>query len=205
MTVAQMESATQVYLASASPRRSELLNQIGVRHEIIATNIDEIPLAGERPDQYVIRLARAKADAGLLACRGKAKLPVLGADTEVVIDDAILGKPANEAESIAMLLRLAGRSHTVYTAVAIVHEETRHCLLSTSTVTFRGMSEAEACAYWNSGEPIDKAGGYGIQGLGAIFIARLEGSYSGVMGLPLYETAQLLQRCGITLLSSNKK
>ena len=205
MTTPQHESAIQLYLASTSPRRRELLNQIGVRHEVVAVVIDENPIAGERADNYVIRLAQAKAVAGKLACRGKTNLPVLGADTAVVVDDMILGKPANEAEGVAMLSRLAGRSHIVHTAVAIVRDEIHHYLLSTSTVSFRHITETEALAYWNSGEPADKAGGYAVQGLGAIFIARLEGSYSGVMGLPLYETAQLLRRCGITLLSPNNK
>lgn len=199
MTATQKQAAIQIYLASASPRRRELLRQIGVSHEIISTDIDENPIAGERPDQYVIRLAQAKASAGAVASRGKANLPVLGADTAVVIDGMILGKPADEAEGVAMLLRLSGRSHTVYTAVAVVRDEIHRCLLSTSTVTFRAITEAEARAYWSSGEPADKAGGYAVQGLAAIFIARLEGSYSGVMGLPLYETAQLLQRCGVAL------
>lgn len=190
-----------IYLASQSPRRRELLTQMGVVHEIVVVEVDENPLPSEAPEVYVIRMALAKARAGALRLTQK-KLPVLGADTSVVVDGQILGKPRDQADGIAMLQRLAGRCHQVLTAVAMVdpgdldHAASR---LSVSTVTFREISDAESRAYWQTGEPIDKAGGYGIQGYAAIFIKHLEGSFSGVMGLPLYETAELMQEFEIDI------
>lgn len=183
-------------LASSSPRRRALLEQIGVAHRAQAVDIDERRLPGETPEDYVQRLALAKARAGAAATAGYG-LPVLGADTAVVLDGEILQKPAGREEALAMLSRLSGRSHRVLTAVALAgaRESLRLCA---STVRFRPISAAEALAYWETGEPLDKAGGYAIQGRGAVFVTRLEGSYSGVVGLPLYETAQMLAEHGLT-------
>ena len=168
-----------LYLASASPRRRELLTQIGVPLSVLATAIDESPLPNETPAAYVERLARGKAAAGLAMLEGRGEDGcVLGADTSVVIDGRILGKPVDQAEGLAMLAALSGREHQVLTAVALAAAE-------------------EALRYWQSGEPADKAGGYAIQGLGAIFVSRIEGSYSAVVGLPLCETAELLREFGI--------
>jgi septum formation protein len=182
-----------IHLASQSPRRRELLAQIGVRHDVIAVEVDETPRAGEAPAEYVLRLALAKARAGH---RLRPDRPVLGADTAVVQDDRILGKPLDRQDAAAMLAQLSGREHRVLTAVALVgdREETR---LSVSRVRFRPIDAAEAAAYWETGEPADKAGGYAVQGLGALFVESIGGSYSGVMGLPLFETGELLRRAGI--------
>ncbi|SDR71736.1 Maf family protein [Pseudomonas oryzae] len=185
-----------LHLASASPRRRELLLQIGVPHQRVAAPIDESVLPGETPAAYVERLARAKAAAGLAAL-GAADACVLGADTAVVLDGRILGKPADRADGLAMLAALSGREHEVLTAVAVA--DASRCLTRVvrSRVHFRTLAEAEREAYWASGEPQDKAGGYAIQGLAAIFVDRLEGSYSAVVGLPLAETAELLAGFGI--------
>ncbi len=183
-----------LYLASGSPRRRELLTQIGIPFQPLAVAVSEQPLPGEEPLQYVERLALEKAQAGRHCCSG----PVLGADTAVVLEGAILGKPAGEAEAIAMLEQLGGRSHQVYTGVALVTAEGQaQGRVSVSTVTFRPLRCGEAAAYWATGEPADKAGAYAIQGRAAVWIERIEGSYSGVMGLPLFETAQLLETAGI--------
>jgi septum formation protein len=149
----------------------------------------------------VLRLALEKAAAGRSAAAGAPALPVLAADTAVVVEDEILGKPSNRDQALGMMAQLSGRSHKVLTGVALATEE-MNSRLSVSRVTFRSVSTAEANAYWQSGEPSDKAGGYGIQGLGALFISHLEGSFSGVMGLPLFETAELLRAAGIKLLDS---
>jgi septum formation protein len=186
--------APRVCLASQSPRRAALLRQIGVPFVVSAAAVDETRARGESPGEYVLRLARVKAQA--VKARG-ATLPVLAADTAVVIDDEVCGKPADEAEGVAMLGRLAGRTHQVLTAVALLSAAGLAVRLSESAVRFRAISAAEACAYWASGEPRDKAGGYAVQGLGAVFIEHLSGSYSGVMGLPLFETAQLLAAAGV--------
>jgi septum formation protein len=184
-----------VYLASASPRRSELLRQIGVRFTVRAAAIAEEPLAGEGPDSYVVRLAAAKAEAVWAAVAGSQ--PVLGADTAVVLDAAVLGKPADAVEAVAMLERLSGCTHRVLTAVAVRHAAGLDSRLSESEVRFRPTTAAERLAYCATGEPFDKAGGYGIQGHAAVFVESLKGSYSGVVGLPLFETAALLARCGV--------
>jgi len=191
-------AAPVLCLASASPRRRELLHQIGVPHSVSVPDIDETPQAVEAPADYVTRMARSKAQA--VHVRGT-PLPVLAADTIVVCDGLILGKPAGEAEGVAMLERLAGRSHEVMTAVALAQPAQLALRLSASTVRFRLMSRAECIAYWRTGEPRDKAGAYAVQGRGAVFIEHLSGSYSGVMGLPLYETAQLLQAAGIPVIA----
>lgn len=182
-----------IHLASQSPRRRELLAQIGIRHDVIDVEVDETPRAGEAPAEYVLRLALAKARAGH---RLRPDRPVLGADTAVVQDDRILGKPLDRQDAAAMLAQLSGREHRVLTAVALVgdREDTR---LSVSHVRFRPIDAAEAAAYWETGEPADKAGGYAVQGLGALFVESIGGSYSGVMGLPLFETGELLRRAGI--------
>ena len=181
-------------LASASPRRQELLAQIGVPHAVAVADVDEAVRDGEAVTAYVERVARAKAEAIWQHLRD---LPVLGADTTVVLDGLSLGKPRDRAHGLAMLEHLAGREHQVLTAVALVTTAGTQCLTSLSTVRMRTSSAQERARYWDSGEPCDKAGGYAIQGLGAVFIESLQGSYSGVMGLPLFETAQLLARASV--------
>lgn len=181
-----------LYLASASPRRRELLAQIAVPCVTQIAPIDEKPLPDEPAVAYVERLARDKARAGLAALREPGDAVVLGADTAVVLDGRILGKPADFAESHAMLQALSGRSHQVLTAVALAGGGREAARVVSSEVSFRPLGEAEIAAYWASGEPCDKAGSYGIQGLAAVFVSRLEGSYSAVVGLPLCETAELL-------------
>jgi len=190
----QAARAPLLCLASKSPRRRELLAQIGVPHSVSAADIDEAVLTGESAADYVVRMACAKARA--VHGRGAA-LPVLAADTTVVVDGLICGKPADEAQAVAMLQRLAGRSHQVLTAVALARDRGVAFRLNASEVRFRRLSRAECLAYWRTGEPRDKAGGYAVQGRAAVFIEHLSGSYSGVMGLPLYETAQLLGAAGI--------
>ncbi|WP_213879173.1 nucleoside triphosphate pyrophosphatase [Pseudomonas sp. dw_358] len=184
-----------LYLASGSPRRRELLEQIGVAFSVIAAPIDETPLPDESPRAYVERLALGKAQAGARSLTGAGV--VLGADTAVILDGRILGKPLDQADSAATLAALSGREHQVLTAVALVDGERRQVLSVSSQVTFRPLSEGEIRAYWASGEPRDKAGGYAIQGLGAVFVQRVTGSYSAVVGLPLCETAELLGDFGI--------
>jgi septum formation protein len=181
-------------LASASPRRRELLTQIGVPHTVVGAHIDESVHAEEGPRDYVVRMARDKALA--VRRRGEA-LPVLAADTTVVLDEVIFGKPADRADGIAMLQKLSGRTHDVLTAVALATSSDLQSLVSTSAVRFRTLSAEECEGYWGTGEPRDKAGGYAIQGLGAVFVEWLSGSFSGVMGLPLFETAELLRAAGI--------
>ena len=188
-------------LASQSPRRRELLQQIGVDYQTIRVEVDEQVREGELPEAYVSRVACDKAWAGWHAQPESEQKPVLAADTAVVIGQQIMGKPRDKEDALAMLLRLSGRTHEVYSAVALVDGETT-LRISCSEVTFRQISVHEALAYWRSGEPLDKAGGYAIQGLGALFISRLEGSYSGVMGLPLFETAELLYEAGFNLLET---
>ncbi len=181
-------------LASQSPRRRELLDQVGVSHRVVRVEVDETRRPSEVPAVYVERLARAKALAGLAAAGAG---PVLGADTAVVLDDAVLGKPADRDAALAMLARLSGCRHEVLTAVALADGDAIACRLSVSHVTFRELAPSEIEAYWATGEPADKAGGYAIQGRAALFVTRLEGSYSGVMGLPLFETGELLREAGI--------
>ena len=190
-------SADFVYLASASPRRRALLAQIGVPFQVLTVMVDEARQPGEAPDAYVLRLAREKADAGWQARPLRDPSPVLAADTTVVLDGRILAKPADRSEGERMLRELGGRTHAVLTAVAVATAEGLISRTSRSEVTFRAISAAEARDYWATGEPRDKAGGYAIQGGAAIFIADLRGSYSGVMGLPLFETAELLEQAGV--------
>jgi septum formation protein len=188
-----------IYLASRSPRRRELLEQIGLAYRLLDIEVDERVREGESPSDYVLRVSQDKAVAGLEACRRTERLPVLAADTCVVVADRMLGKPADREEGAWMLRQLSGATHRVYTAVAL-DDARLTTRLSVSKVSFRPLSQAEIMAYWNSGEPADKAGGYAIQGLAAQFIRELRGSYSGVMGLPLFETAELLRGAGIELL-----
>ena len=183
-----------ICLASISPRRRELLAQIGVAHIVVGADINEAVLSGEAPRAYVTRLAREKA---LAIRRTGQQLPVLAADTAVVLDGEIFGKPRDRAQAIDMLGALAGRTHEVLTAVALANPDGVSARLSASTVRFRKISPEECAAYWETGEPRDKAGGYAIQGLGAVFVESLSGSYSAVMGLPLFETGELLQAAGI--------
>lgn len=187
----------ELFLASASPRRRELLAQIAVPCVTQIASIDETPLPAEPAAVYVERLALEKARAGLRALGERADAVVLGADTAVVLDGRILGKPADFAESREMLLSLSGRSHQVMTAVALVGAGRESSRVVTSEVSFRTLGEAEIAAYWASGEPCDKAGSYGIQGLAAVFVNRVQGSYSAVVGLPLCETAEMLGQFGI--------
>jgi len=186
--------APALVLASASPRRRALLEQIGVPHVVLPVAVDETPRPGEAPEVLVLRLALAKARAGASQAPGRV---ALGADTVVVLDGRPLGKPAGREEAVAMLCALGGRTHAVMSAVALTDGEREATRLSVSHVRFRPVGREEAEAYWATGEPRDKAGGYAIQGLGAVFVEHLEGSYSGVMGLPLHETAELLRAFGI--------
>lgn len=194
-------SVDWIYLASASPRRRELLQQIGVRFTVMSAAVDETVEPGEAALDYVCRLAQSKADAvfSRIQIEGQPQRPVLGADTSVVLGDNILGKPADEAAAVAMLMELSGQTHQVITAVALVDELNSQLVYSSTEVRFRSIVESEARAYWNTGEPADKAGGYGIQGFGAVFVESLQGSYSGVVGLPLYETANLLKHARVRL------
>jgi len=187
-----------IILASASPRRSELLKQIGISHRIMAVDIDETPLANESPLAYVERVAAEKS----AVCQAllNDNLPVLSADTSVICDDQIMGKPIDLDHAISMLSRLSGRSHQVYSAVSLRGDHHWQAL-SISEVTFKPLRTEEIVAYWQTGEPRDKAGAYAIQGLASTFIESITGSFSGVMGLPLYETAQLLAKQGIRVIT----
>ena len=180
-----------LYLASRSPRRRELLNQLGLMHALVAVDLDETPLLDEDPRDYVERMALSKARAGRLTVT--TAHPVLGADTAVVCDDRILGKPADADDALAMLRLLSGREHRVLTGIALLGAR-QQTAVSETLVRFRHITPAEAIAYWACGEPRDKAGAYAIQGRGASFVEHISGSYSGVVGLPLFETAELLAR-----------
>lgn len=203
----------RVYLASRSPRRRELLKQVGIEFELLmlregaerGRDVDETPLAGEAPDSYAVRVAETKAEAGMryLMQRRLPRMypvfPLVAADTVVALGHEILGKPDSMHHAADMLRRLSGCTHHVYTAVAVVYEDRVQTALSASAVTFRELDDAEIAAYVATTEPLDKAGAYAIQGVGAVFVESLHGSYSGVMGLPLFETARLLKHfgCGI--------
>lgn len=188
----------QLILASASPRRSELLKQIGIRHSIMALDIDETPLPGEMPAAYVERVAAEKS--ALCLKLANLDLPVLAADTSVICDGRILGKPEDLQHAIEMLSQLSGRNHQVYSAVSLRSGTAHWRALSISEVRFRQLSHQEIVGYWQTGEPHDKAGAYAIQGLASVFIESITGSFSGVMGLPLFETAQLLSQAGIEVI-----
>lgn len=209
-----MSDEFDIYMASASPRRRELLDQIGVRYRLLAVEVAEEVEENETPHDYVSRLALAKARTAWASLAAKERRPVLGADTAVVIQGEILGKPLDRQDGLAMLARLSGHRHQVLTAVALVDgpEQLRvsasasasasvNVSVSVSTVSFREITDQECEAYWATGEAKDKAGGYAIQGRAAIFINHLEGSYSGVMGLPLFETAELLRGANVKLLA----
>lgn len=187
----------RIILASASPRRRELLDQLGVEYDVLPADIPECPEPNETPEDYVRRVAAEKS----LAARrmSGAESPVLAADTEVVLDGEILGKPRDFEHAAALLSRLSDREHRVLSAVSLRHGKAHWEKLSVSTVAFRKIDPNEIEAYWASGEPQGKAGAYAIQGKGAVFIRHLAGSYSGVMGLPLYETAELLKHIGIII------
>ena len=199
-----------IYLASRSPRRRELLAQIGVRFEMLlfreGTRQDaetvEDPFPGEHPDDYVRRVTRLKVEAAwqrVVMRKGLRRMPVLAADTTVALANEMLAKPADAADAARMLRLLAGTRHRVLTAVAVAHENRIEMRVSESHVTFCPLDENRIADYVASGEPYDKAGGYGIQGRAGAFVSRLEGSYSGVMGLPLFETAELLREFGVTV------
>jgi septum formation protein len=198
----------RIYLASRSPRRRELLKQIGVAFELLlprensprGADVDETPLAGEAPIAYVTRITRAKAQAGSDHVKARRLLahPLLAADTVVVLDGELIGKPVDAQHAQALLRRLSGKTHEVLTAVALAHRDRVQTALSASTIEFRNLADDEIRRYVSSGEPLDKAGAYAIQGRAAVFVRIINGSYSGVMGLPLFETAQLLAGCEIT-------
>jgi len=191
----------RLILASASPRRRELLAQLGVGFTVLAVDADEIPRLGEAPAQYVQRAAAEKS--WLARQAAGLRLPVLGADTEVVLDGEVFGKPRDFDHARHLLKRLSGREHEVLSAVSLRHGDRHWQALSRSAVTFRPLSDAEIDAYWATGEPYDKAGAYAIQGIGAVFVERLTGSFSGVMGLPVFETAGLLKKAGIDVLGAS--
>ncbi|MEO1766291.1 Maf family protein [Thiobacter aerophilum] len=194
-------AAPLIYLASQSPRRRALLRQLGIPHRVLVPDVNEAPLPRETPEDHVRRLARIKAEVGAMRVlkRRWPPLPVLAADTVVVLGRTLLGKPVDAAEAAAMLARLSGRRHRVLTAVALAFQGKLQLALSDTQVVFRRLAASEIEAYVASGEPLDKAGGYGIQGRAAAFVRRIEGSYSGVMGLPLFETAELLRKIGIRI------
>lgn len=203
-------NATAIYLASKSPRRQELLRQLGVPYEVLrlreaperGADIVEGAADSEPALHYVERIARTKATVGWQRMRNRilAEHPVLGADTEVILDGAIFGKPADAADAIRMLALLAGRTHDVTTAVAVCWEGRIELEMSTSRVAFRSLDRSEIERYVATGEPFDKAGAYAVQGRAAAFVSRIEGSFSGVMGLPLCETAVILARIGFPVL-----
>ncbi|NNJ92547.1 MAG: septum formation inhibitor Maf [Gammaproteobacteria bacterium] len=186
-----------IYLASRSPRRQELLRQIGMQFELVHAEVDETPIDNEDPEQYVLRMAIEKA---LNAFRTDMSNPLLAADTSVICEGTILGKPENEKDFLAMFERLSDNAHQVMTAIAVTNNKDAAAIktrVSVSEVIFRKITRNEALRYWQTGEPADKAGGYGIQGSGAVFIKQISGSYSGIMGLPLFETAQLLEEFNV--------
>ncbi|HRP76669.1 MAG TPA: Maf family protein [Rhodocyclaceae bacterium] len=199
--------SNRIYLASRSPRRRELLRQIGVQFDLLVFrvgergedhDVDESPLADETVEHYVERLALSKADAGFRRLRWRQLMlrPVLSADTALALDDEIIGKPSSADEARAILERLSGRTHRVFTAVAMCDGMRTRSLVNVSEVRFRTLGDTEIRRYVASGEPMDKAGAYGIQGHAAVFVEEIRGSYSGIMGLPLFETAQLLETFG---------
>lgn len=191
-----------IYLASRSPRRAELLQQIGIRYTVVPSDIDESQLQNETPAEYVLRLAKTKTEAGLVsvADQGLPSYPVLAADTTVSVDGRILGKPVDDEDAHAMLQQMSGRWHEVLTGIAVASDRGVDALLSVTRVEVALLDSEQIQAYIKSGEPRDKAGAYGIQGLASTFIKRIEGSYSGVMGLPIFETSQLLKNAGIRVL-----
>jgi septum formation protein len=200
----------KVYLASRSPRRRDLLKQIGINFEILImrsfpmtrADVDETAQPGEPPGDYVLRMARTKAELGWtrLMERRLLRLPVVGADTTVIVGGEILGTPANRDEAAAMLRKLSDQEHEVFSGVAVAYQGAVDMRLSASKVRFAALTDELISDYLDIGEYVDKAGAYGIQGKAATFVTRIEGSYSGVMGLPLFETAQLLKQAGIAVI-----
>ncbi len=190
--------AAQIILASASPRRRELLQQIRIKAIVQAVDIDESQKPGEAVSDYVARLAMEKAQRGFDTISNEKKLPVLGSDTVVEIDGEVLGKPENRQHAKEMLMRLSGKKHEVHTSVAIVTFDENRVITSSSQVVFKTLAEQEIENYLVTGEADDKAGAYAIQGIAAQFVKNINGSFSGVMGLPLYETVELLKQCGVT-------
>lgn len=195
----------RIYLASRSPRRGELLRQLGVDFVVLPSDVDESVHPNEAPEHYVLRLAREKAAACMkrIINDGLEAMPILAADTTVCADGEILGKPENDEDAKAMLRRMANRWHTVHTGIALAWGDRIEVALSSTQVEMAPLSEDEIAAYVASGEPHDKAGGYGIQGLAGAFIRRIEGSFTGVMGLPVHETAQLLKQAGLSVLQKH--
>lgn len=206
----RVTDVSRIYLASRSPRRRELLKQIGVAFEIVmlredtrrGVDVDESPLPGEKPDAYVLRIASAKAElaAHYLGRRALPPRPVLAADTTVICNDRIIGKPTDREDAVRMLQELAGREHQVASAIAVCAGDRVERAISMSRVWFRSLTEEEIRRYVATGEPVDKAGAYAVQGRAAAFVQRIEGSYSGVMGLPLAETAEILTRVGLRVI-----
>jgi len=188
--------SVQIILASASPRRKELLDQIKVTYEVHPVDLDESPLPNEAPLDYVKRVAAEKSAA--CVAQLKTETPVLAADTAVILGGVIMGKPKDQADAMAMLARLSGKTHQVYSAISLRGREHSQAV-SITEVTFKCLTEREMLDYWHSGEPIDKAGSYAIQGMGGSFVESIKGSFSGVVGLPLFETAELLSKQGIKL------
>jgi septum formation protein len=186
---------TRIFLASTSSRRKELLSQLGVEFDVLKIDIDETPLRDEKPESYVQRMALEKANAGWELCKKQQSL-VIAADTSVIIDQQILGKPCSEQDAEKMLISLSGRSHQVMSSVAVMNQESPFVALNVNTVRFSKLTDEQIEWYLNTREGIDKAGSYAVQGLAAQFIEHIEGSYSGIMGLPLYETALLLKQAG---------
>lgn len=191
-------SPLSIYLASKSSRRLQLLEQIGVKAQIIDPNVPEVANPNESPLAYANRLAITKAQSGWIHPDRMLNIPVIGADTIVVCDQQMIGKPINKEDGMAILKQLSGRTHQVITAVAIVHENKMKQAVVESKVTFTELTDQEMESYWNTGEPCDKAGAYAIQGKAAMFISNLTGSYSGVVGLPLFETAALMREFNVS-------
>ena len=192
-----MSASPKLHLASTSPRRRKILASLGLDFDVVTADVDETPKDGETPAEMVLRLSVAKAQAAEIDAGGV----VLGSDTAVVVDDKALGKPRNREDGLAMLELLSGRAHRVLTGVAVCHLRGTTTALSETRVYFREISRDEALAYWQSGEPQDKAGAYAIQGLGGAFVEHIEGSYTGVVGLPVFETIDLLRDAGIDVLA----
>ncbi|MEI6333629.1 MAG: Maf family protein [Methylococcaceae bacterium] len=188
--------SVQIILASASPRRKELLDQINVSCRVYPVDLDETPWPDEAPLDYVQRVASEKS----AACKAQlnTELPVLAADTAVILGSVIMGKPKDKADAMDMLTQLSGKTHQVYSAISLRGREHGQAV-SITEVTFRCLTEQEILDYWHSGEPVDKAGSYAIQGRGGVFVESIKGSFSGVVGLPLFETAELLSKQGIEL------
>lgn len=195
---------SELILASASPRRAEILQQIGVDFQIAPADIDETPKPQESPVDYVQRMAQEKTQHVINSIAGSSAV-VLGADTSVVLNCKIYGKPKNQQEAMAMLAALSGKTHQVLTAVAMGNKQRCLLKLSATDVKFRELDPKECLDYWNTGEPLDKAGSYAIQGLGAVFVEKISGSFSGVVGLPIEQTAQLLQIFNVPIWGASNK